>query len=107
MIQCLLTKKAEDIVYQEMGVVANPGLNFHPFVMTVDGKTLKYEPKIALEKAASKLNGLQVLMGMLHNSNKNGFKMFYFQELMLTKVLKHSCIICPDIFPTEIGRDQL
>ena len=43
MILCLTRKPAEDIVAKEMGVMegAAPSINFHPFVVTADGNSVK------------------------------------------------------------------
>ena len=45
-ILCLTRKPAEEIVAKEMGVVmegdgAAPSINFHPFVVTADGNSVK------------------------------------------------------------------
>ena len=44
MILCLTRKPAEEIVAKEMGVMAAgaaPSINFHPFVVTADGNSVK------------------------------------------------------------------
>ena len=43
MILCLTRKPAEEIVAKEMGVMegAAPSINFHPFVVTADGNSIK------------------------------------------------------------------
>ena len=42
-ILCLTRKPAEEIVAKEMGVMegAAPSINFHPFVVTADGNSIK------------------------------------------------------------------
>jgi carboxylesterase type B len=48
-ILCLTRKDADDILAKEMGV-AMPGLNFFPFVVTADGKTVTDEPRKMLRQ---------------------------------------------------------
>ena len=55
-IMCLTQKPADDILNRELGV-SPPGINFNPFVVTIDGKTIREEPKKSIKKLANRAQG--------------------------------------------------
>ncbi len=76
-ILCLTRKPADEIVAKEMGV-ATPGigLNFSPFVVTADGRTVPAEPRKLLRKLVSRLRRLEVLVGS--NEDEGSKSLMYF-----------------------------
>lgn len=75
-IECLLTKSADEIINKELGVVAHPGLNYQPFVPTSDGRVLKMEPSKWLSRVAERLTNAQILIGT--NENEGSKALMYF-----------------------------
>ena len=66
----------DEILNKEVGVVSYPGLNYQPFVMTLDGKYLRMEPKLLLPRLALEMSNLKVLIGT--NMNEGSKALMYF-----------------------------
>ena len=75
-IKCLKEVSPEEILNKEVGVVSYPGLNYQPFVMTLDGKYLRMEPKLLLPRLALEMSNLKVLIGT--NMNEGSKALMYF-----------------------------
>eukprot|EP00094_Tigriopus_californicus_P001863 TCALIF_01797-PA protein Name:"Similar to ACHE1 Acetylcholinesterase (Culex pipiens)" AED:0.07 eAED:0.07 QI:154/1/0.66/1/0.5/0.66/3/0/509 len=99
---CLIRKSPEDIVNKEMGVVAFPTINFHPFVMTVDGKTIFAEPKKLLHQYVKRQKDVSVLLGS--NRNEGTKSLVHFMPTVFPRQELTEEILDRDTFQIVVNR---
>lgn len=99
---CLIQKSPEDIVNKEMGVVAFPTINFHPFVMTVDGKIINTEPRKILYQWVKKQKDVSVLLGS--NGNEGTKSLVHFMPTVFPRQELAEEILDRDTFNVVVNR---
>eukprot|EP00095_Tigriopus_kingsejongensis_P003019 maker-scaffold170_size291898-snap-gene-1.43 protein:Tk03019 transcript:maker-scaffold170_size291898-snap-gene-1.43-mRNA-1 annotation:"af321574_1acetylcholinesterase precursor" len=99
---CMIQKSPEDIVKKEMGVIAFPSINFHPFVMTIDGKTLTAEPRELLRQWTQTHENVRILIGA--NQNEGTKSLVRFMPTIFPKAELTDEVLDSETFDVVVNR---